>query len=221
MHETSHNILVPMIPKLGLQYYYDDGIPLYYTPYGPASAQFKGKKAADEFADHCEWFYKTNPEAPDRSAQDFIKEYVKNHPLLSKEERQWAPSALREMELWVGVNTELASAKHLSYYVVERNLYVTGGYDTVVNYYSKPLIRDGHVKMGYEVQDIRTFGDNHVVVSGTRDGEAFEMNANAVIVTVPLGVLKRDMIHFTPPLPSDYQHAFKKNSYGALGKVFF
>jgi polyamine oxidase len=222
MHETSHNILVPMIPKLGLKYYYDDGAPLYYTPYGPAGSQFKGKKAADEFADHCEWFYETNPDAPDRSAQEFIREYVDSHPLLSKEERMWAPSALREMEQWVGVNTELASAKHLAYYITERNLYVTGGYDTVVRYYSKPLIRDGHIKMGYQVSDIKTFGDNHVVISGSdSDGESFDLSANAVIVTVPLGVLKRDLIKFSPPLPADIQYGISKNSYHALGKIFF
>lgn len=222
MHETSHNILVPMIPKLGIKYYYDDGAPLYYTPYGLAGSQFKGKKAAEEFADHCEWFYETHPDAPDRSAQEFIKEYVKSHPLLSKEERMWAPSALREMEQWVAINTELTSAKHLAYFITERNLYVTGGYDAVTTYYSKPLIRDGNIKMGHEVSDIKSFGDNHVVISGhDNEGQPFDLNANAVVVTVPLGVLKRDMIKFTPSLPADIQYGLSKNSYGALGKVFF
>jgi len=41
-----------------------------------------------------------------------------------------------------------------------------------------------------------------------------------VIVTVPLGVLRRNMISFNPPLPSDIAKGISSFSYGALGKVF-
>jgi len=54
MHETSQNKLVQLIPKLGIEYYYDDGTPLYYTKDGRAGSQFKAKKVADEFADYVE-----------------------------------------------------------------------------------------------------------------------------------------------------------------------
>jgi monoamine oxidase len=36
-----------------------------------------------------------------------------------------------------------------------------------------------------------------------------ELTADYVIVTVPLGVLKEDVIKFTPPLPADKQTAIK------------
>ena len=97
MHETSPNKLTKLIPKLGVDYYYDDGAPLYYTPYGKAGAQFKAKKVADEFADYCEWFYKNNPEAEEKSVDELVRSFVKKHDLITEDERLWAPQATREV----------------------------------------------------------------------------------------------------------------------------
>lgn len=72
LHETSQNKLVKLISKLKLDYYYDDGLPLYYTEQGRAGAQFKAKKVADEAADHMQWWYETHPDAPDQTASDFV-----------------------------------------------------------------------------------------------------------------------------------------------------
>ena len=105
MHETSQNKLVQLIPKLGIEYYYDDGTPLYYTRDGRAGSQFKAKKVADEAS-----------------------------------ERKWAPQATREVELWIGTSIEEASSKHLSYFLTERNLYMKGGYDKIVNVRTGKLI---------------------------------------------------------------------------------
>lgn len=101
MHETSQNRLVKLIPKLGVEYYYDDGAPLYYTPHGKAGAQFKAKKVADEFADYCEWYYKNDPDAPDRSVDEFVRDFVKNHELITEDERLWAPQATREVSYFL------------------------------------------------------------------------------------------------------------------------
>lgn len=43
--------------------------------------------------------------------------------------------------------------------------------------------------------------------------------ADAVVVTVPLGVLKRGALKFQPPLPEDKQKAIKQLGYGVLNKV--
>lgn len=222
MHETANNPMVPLIGKLDLTYYYDDGTPLYYTPYGQVSSQLKAKKVADEFVDYCEWFWEQNPNAPDRSAQDCIKEYVQNHPLLSKEERQWAPEALREVENMTGVNSDLSSAKYLalSYYIIERNLYVTGGYDKVFNYYAEPLKKINAFSMDKVVKqiDYTTDGVTVMVESGSK---VSEYRGDAVIVTIPLGCLKKNTICFNPPLASDLQRGIDMFAYKALGKIFF
>ena len=96
MHETANNKLVRLIKELKIEHYYDDGTPLYYTKDGRLGSQFKAKKVADEFADYCEWYYDENPDAEDKPALAFIKEWLSTHPLVSDDERLWAPQAARE-----------------------------------------------------------------------------------------------------------------------------
>jgi Flavin containing amine oxidoreductase len=45
-------------------------------------------------------------------------------------------------------------------------------------------------------------------------------NADAVIVTIPLGSLKRNAITFTPPLPLRIQNAISSLGYGVLERLF-
>ena len=49
------------------------------------------------------------------------------------------------------------------------------------------------------------------------DGEVIE--ADEVVITAPLGVLKTDMIDFDPPLPSWKQGAIDRLGFGLLNKV--
>jgi len=52
----------------------------------------------------------------------------------------------------------------------------------------------------------------------TSDGKTY--TANGVIVTVPLGVLKKDFIQFEPPLPAHIQDSIQHLGYGSLDKVY-
>jgi hypothetical protein len=45
------------------------------------------------------------------------------------------------------------------------------------------------------------------------------MDADAVVVTLPLGVLKAGMVRFDPPLPPRKQSAIDRLGFGALNKV--
>ena len=45
------------------------------------------------------------------------------------------------------------------------------------------------------------------------------MDADRVIVTVPLGVLKAGTIAFDPPLPEEKQQAIERLGFGLLDKV--
>lgn len=223
MHETSQNKLVQLIQKLGLEYYYDDGTPLYYTRDGRAGAQFKAKKVADEFADYVQWFYAANPEAEDRSVKEFVDEFVEKHPLITASERKWAPQATRGVELWIGTSIEQASSKHLSYFMTERNLYMKGGYDKIVNWTAEPLLKDPNtIRLGENVQNIAwgTTNGSVTVHSEKQSGEISTWTADAVLVTVPLGCLQRNAISFSPPVPASIQAGIEALSYGALGKVF-
>jgi polyamine oxidase len=221
MHETSQNKLVGLIRQLNIEYYYDDGTPLYYTRDGRAGSQFKAKKVADEFADYCEWYYDENPDAPDKSVYDFIREYVSTHPLATADEIRWAPQAAREVEAWIGTSLEAASSKHLTYFPTERNLYMKGGYDSVVNWTAAPIL--DAIELGQNVKKIDWNEDTGPVAvhTTTQDGKSHVFTADAVICTVPLGVLRHGLINFSPALPQELELGLSKLSYGALGKIFF
>jgi polyamine oxidase len=45
--------------------------------------------------------------------------------------------------------------------------------------------------------------------------------ADAIVCTVPLGVLRHGLIDFSPALPQELTLGISKLSYGALGKIFF
>jgi polyamine oxidase len=223
LHETSQNKLVKLISKLNLEYYYDDGLPLYYTEQGRAGAQFKAKKVADEAADHIQWYYRTYPDSPDQTVADFVNTFVKNHELITEDERLWAPEAFREVELWIGTSTDVASAKHLSYFVTERNLYMAAGYDRIVDWTAQSLPSDT-IRLNCVVDRVVWSDDGSdpcVVEYHDVDGSLHTLQADAVVSTLPLGVLKRELVTFVPPLPDDTRFALGKFSYGALGKVFF
>lgn len=223
MHETSQNNLVKLIPKLGIEYYYDDGIPLYYTEHGRAGSQFKAKKVADEFADYLEWYYDVNPDAADRPVSEFVEEFVKDHLLITEDERAWAPQAVREVELWIGTSVEQASSKHLSYFVTERNLYMKGGYDRVIQWTAEPLMREPEmIRLQHVVENVEWSEDGPTTVR-CKDvyGTMHDIVGDAVVMTLPLGVYHHNLVSFNPPLPTEIQAGHDRFSYGALGKVFF
>jgi hypothetical protein len=81
------------------------------------------------------------------------------------------------------------------------------GYDKVVAAVANGL----DVRLGHVVTSIDTSGDRAVVV--TSQGN---FQAGAVIVTVPLGVLKAGTIAFLPPLPEPKSTAIARLGMGAL-----
>lgn len=223
MHETANNKLVRLIGELKIEHYYDDGTPLYYTKEGRLGSQFKAKKVADEFADYCEWYYDENPDAEDKDALTFIKEWLSTHPLVTEDERLWAPQAAREVEAWIGTSLEQASSKHLAYFATERNLYMKGGYDTIVNWAASNLRDPDTIRLGHKVTKIDwNQGDDApcVVHTTTPSGESTAMVADAVICTLPLGALKHNLVDFNPSIPKELSMGLEKLSYGALGKIF-
>lgn len=58
---------------------------------------------------------------------------------------------------------------------------------------------------------------DHVVIT---DQHHQTYLASKVIVTVPLGVLKKNKIKFSPALPNNYQQAIKNIGFGSFNKVF-
>lgn len=86
---------------------------------------------------------------------------------------------------------------------------ITNGYDRIPNYLAEQL----EVRLNVQVTNI-DYTDTLVKVS--TNGEDFE--ADFVIVAVPLGVLKKEVISFSPALPSNTQNAIDRLEMGCVNK---
>ena len=84
------------------------------------------------------------------------------------------------------------------------------GYDKVVAAVANGL----DVRLGHVVSRVDTSGDRAVVVTSQGD-----FQAGAVVVTVPLGVLKAGAIGFLPALPEPKTRAIARLGMGALSKT--
>lgn len=73
------------------------------------------------------------------------------------------------------------------------------------------------VRLEHVVTRIEILDDGGNVKVTTKDGKLFE--AQKVIVTLPLGVLKSGSVEFVPPLPERKQLAIKRIGFGLLNKV--
>ena len=65
-----------------------------------------------------------------------------------------------------------------------------------------------NIQLNKEVTHIEVKSDEKKVLVQTKAGERY--TSDVVVVTVPLGVLKADVINFSPPLPDDFQQAVRQ-----------
>ncbi len=84
------------------------------------------------------------------------------------------------------------------------------GYDSIINY----LAQDLDIQMNKKVIEIDYSAQRVSVIT---DLERFD--ANYVICTVPLGVLKKNIIKFTPELPKEKRDSIGKLGMGATNKI--
>ena len=85
------------------------------------------------------------------------------------------------------------------------------GYDELAYY----LAQDLAIKLEHQVVRI-TYTEYGVVVV-TNQGE---FHADRVVITLPLGVLKKGAIEFDPPLPGEKQNAIEAMDVGVLNKTY-
>lgn len=86
------------------------------------------------------------------------------------------------------------------------------GYDQILTNLAKGL----DIRLGQVVQNI-TYGRNGVTVT-TNQGQ---VTGTRTIITLPLGVLKRSAITFTPALPAAKVTAINRLNMGVLNKAYF
>lgn len=91
-----------------------------------------------------------------------------------------------------------------------------GGYDQIPMAIYNDILQQGvQVKFGSLVTAVDTSSCSNVRVTVNT---STVLTGRAVIVTVPLGVLKRGLIQFTPSLPTALQASIQRIGMGVLGK---
>ncbi len=119
-----------------------------------------------------------------------------------------------------------ASLQDLSlFWYDDGNAFSGGGMTTIVKSYGDVIQHyassvSSKVSLNSIVNKINYNGDR-VEVTFNKDNQARVLESKHIIVTVPLGVLKDDMIQFEPPLPSTTQTAIDNLGMGTLDKVIF
>lgn len=92
-----------------------------------------------------------------------------------------------------------------------------GGYGPLIDHMLRRLENAGVQTLFGSVVRAISWRRDGVVISGTREGEAFDVEARAAIVTLPLGVLQSNEVTFDPPLPPERVEAIDAL---AMGPVF-
>ncbi|XP_075510451.1 putative polyamine oxidase 4 isoform X1 [Primulina tabacum] len=205
----NENPLSPIIRRLGLKLYrtsgedsilYDHDLESYalFDGNGHQVPQNTVIEVGDTFKKILEETDKVRKEhSNDMSVRQAISIVLDRHPELrlkglAHEVLQWY---LCRMEAWFAADADMISLK-----TWDQEEVLSGGHGLMVQGYDpviKALSRDIDIRLNHRVKRIIN-GYNKVVVT-VEDGRNFV--ADAAIITVPLGILKSNLIEFEPKLP--------------------
>lgn len=103
--------------------------------------------------------------------------------------------------------------------ILLENLFCAGTYKKVLDTIAKPVLEGAEIKFQTKVERISYRMDPEEKVKiQVEGGQTLEFDD--VVVTTPLGWLKRNLDAFEPALPARMTKAIESISYGCLEKVF-
>lgn len=149
---------------------------------------------------------------PSASVKDVVY-FVRNLGLLS-------PFSNEQIDLLIHTAAELPEAEDgdlvsikslLGLESISIDRAFPGGFSQILDHYTNGL----DIRLNHAVTGIN-YNDDTITVNTTQGAFA----ADAVLVTVSLGVLKKGVIAFTPSLPENKQTAIDKLEMGVLDKVY-
>jgi len=188
------------------QMYYEDGKPV------PKTSRAKYDATWEKFEEYLEYRQDADYDEDDPGLQDVIDDFVRKEKLTGESLKAFQYGlAANIMDEYAG-STELLSL-WFDEDASEKggDPVVLGGFDDMVKFLLKgvPVLRSARVtKVDYSRPSVK------VTTSSSKTFTA----KKAVIVTVPLGVLKANTIKFTPTLPSRNRKAIAGLGMGLLNK---
>ncbi|KAJ5668758.1 hypothetical protein N7462_009828 [Penicillium macrosclerotiorum] len=159
----------------------------------------------------------------DRSLYDFFQEKVQQ-TAFSAEVQQYCLHACRLWGAYVGDGAERQSLRffRLEECVDGSNYVVASTYSRILQHVSKTVLEYADIRLNQPVVNINAphRDDQHPqqVTVTIASGETYSFDE--VVVTCPLGWLKRNTDAFHPPLPVRLLDAIDNVSYGRLEKVY-
>lgn len=167
-----------------------------------------------DFVNFLSEYAKENPNA---SLQGAIDEFIASPELKAEEKIAFRSTVYQEIELDYASDASDLSVKYNTGYRMDgqedNDVVFPAGYDQVI----KKMAEGLDIKFEHIVQEI-DYTDESIIKVITAKG-TFE--ANRVISTVPLGILKDGDVTFSPELPSEKRTAINNLEMGLLNKNYF
>ncbi|KAK3358914.1 hypothetical protein B0T25DRAFT_448872 [Lasiosphaeria hispida] len=163
---------------------------------------------------------------PAKTLQDFFREQVPVRILETEDDyMKKRHTVLQLSELWgafVGSPIEKQSLKFfwLEECIDGENLFCAGTYHKILDRIAQPVIDGADIKYQTRVSEIhgKSTGASDIVRIKTTHGQVLEFDE--VVLTTPLGWLKKNQQAFSPPLPERLSQAINNIGYGCLEKVY-
>ncbi|KAH8811690.1 flavin-containing amine oxidoreductase [Xylogone sp. PMI_703] len=158
---------------------------------------------------------------PSESLYDFFKQKLyETYPNPDDEEMRQA--LLQLAELWGAIVGEPASRQSLKYFWLEEcvdgpNVFCAGTYEKILAQIAEPALKEAEIKLSTFVKSFQTDGKDGTTLV-TENGDTLKFDE--VVVTSPLGWLKKNSQAFHPPLPERLLQAIDSIGYGCLEKVY-
>ncbi|KAI1104768.1 FAD/NAD(P)-binding domain-containing protein [Jackrogersella minutella] len=163
--------------------------------------------------------------SPDESLWDFFKKEVPRRISDSEEDfekkRNFVYQLADQWGAFVGSHIFTQSLKFfwLEECIDGENLFVGDTYEKILQLVAKPAVEGAKIKYDTIVNRIQSTNDEGETLKVyTEGGESFEFDE--VVLTAPLGWLKRHTHAFEPALPSRLTKAIKSIGYGCLEKAY-
>ncbi|ODV85921.1 hypothetical protein CANARDRAFT_27989 [[Candida] arabinofermentans NRRL YB-2248] len=220
-HATCNNpLFAKSVEKGNIEYFFDDHSAMIVGPDGPIPGDYNLGPIVDEMK------LFTSLATKDTTLKNMCAEYlISQGKFLTEDQKKYAPSLLRVLEIPNGTSWDMMSGKLSSGAYGGRDAFVNSGYEKVIenileNYPKSNISTSTVVKSITKLDD----GKYQVV---TDSGAKF--TSSYVLVTIPQSVLKlsiedpdaKGAIKFTPQLPKSITDNFSKTHFQSLCKVIF
>ncbi|WDK19892.1 flavin-containing amine oxidoreductase [Colletotrichum graminicola] len=163
---------------------------------------------------------------PDESLWDFFQhKVVEKIPDTDEDHARKRSIVLQVAELWGAFTGSPIETQSLKFFWLEEcldgeeNLFCAGTYEKILERIAEPVRHNADIKYDTRVTKVELkTADRERPRVHTNTGEIFEFDE--VVMTAPLGWLKKNLQAFDPPLPDRIERGIQAIGYGCLEKVY-